>query len=459
MFARFNHDYKRVWSRPPINELLSLAWPMAVSWLSYSVMTLTDTWFVGKIGAGALAGVGLGGTMIFACACFSIGLLSGVKIMVSQAAGAKKSESNRRAYLGAGLVLASVLGAITLGIGELIADWIAGLAAGATGGFALDYLRIRLLVVPVLLVQIALREYRYGEGDSQSPMRAALLANAINIALDWLMIDLAGYGVTGAAWASVAACSVEMLFLLGIQLPHGLGLRSWNTSHVRNVLRVGLPNGIQFSLEIGSFAVLALLIAAMSEVEMAAHQIALQVIHFSFLPAYAVSEAVSVMTGQAVGADQDQLVVPVTRLGLKVTGLYTGAFTLIFALAGHWIARQFNSDSGVHLVATHLLWVAALFQVADGANMVLRGALKGTGDVRVPAMIGIVCAWALTPPTTWLLGSLAGLGALGGWLGLCLEIFLCAGLLWRRLVGTAWMSAAHESRSCLNGKMATVSSK
>ena len=117
------------------------------------------------------------------------------------------------------------------------------------------------------------------------------------------------------------------------------------------------------------------MVAALSESEMAAHQIALQVIHFSFMPAFAISEAASVLTGQAVGADRDDLVPKVAKAALSITSLYTGACTLVVAL-----------------------------------------------------------------------------GALGGWIGLCAEIFLGAGILWWRPQKKHWLSSAKRSRAQLQAK-------
>ena len=89
-------------------------------------------------------------------------------------------------------------------------------------------------------------------------------------------------------------------------------------------------------------------------------------------------------------------------------------------------------------VTVRLLRVAALFQVSDGANIVGRAVLRGVGDMRYAAIVGVVTAWLMTPPLTWLLGAHAHLGAVGGWLGLCGESVLGAALVWRRLRSGAW---------------------
>ncbi len=439
------------WTRSPFGELVRLAWPIAVSTLSYSAMTLVDTLFVGTLGKAALAGVGLGGTVAFGLVCLSIGLLRGVKVLVSQAVGAGQRDGSE-SYLGAGLLLAAALGALTVALGQLVAPLLHSITAGPEAGVAAEsYIRVRLLGTPVLLAYVALREARYGWGDSRTPMIAALIGNGLNIALDYVFIMRVGVGVAGAAWATVIAQAVEagVMVLAQRASGQGFGLRQVARRHIAAIARVGLPTGVQFVLEVGSFVLLAAMISALSDVEMAAHQIALQVVHVSFLPAFAVAEAASVMTGQAVGADRDDLVLPVARLAMNVGAIYTGACTVVIGLTASWIVAQFNADWEVAIAATHLLYVACVFQVADGANVIARGCLRGTGDVRAPAVIGIATAWVMVPPLTWLLGYQAGLGALGGWIGLCCEIIVGAGLMWWRLYWGHWRRAAAASREGL----------
>jgi MATE family multidrug resistance protein len=215
---------------------------------------------------------------------------------------------------------------------------------------------------------------------------------------------------------------------------------------VTELVRVGLPTGLQFTLEVGAFALLAALIAALSEVEMAAHQIALQVIHFSFLPAFAVGEAASVLAGQAVGADRDELVLVASKIALWLSTAYTALWSLALAFAAPLIVGGFRAGPEVAARAVQLLHVAAVFQMFDGANVVARAVLRGAGDVRYPAWVGVVSSWVCTPPLTWILGYRLGLGALGGWLGLLLEIVAGTLILWHRLARRGWVTAARDSR-------------
>ena len=437
------------WKDRPLTELRRISWPIAVSMLSYSVMTLVDTILVGHIGRAQLAGVGLAGIAAFLLLCFSIGMFRAANTLVAQAVGGNRPEE-ARATLGAVLAAAVGLGVLTLGAGQVVAELLHHFTATpAAGDAARTYMRIRMLGAPLALLFAGLREACYGRGESRAPMLASMFANLVNIALAYLFVFVLHRGVAGAATATVIAHGTEIGFLALSQAKGGFGLRSWRPRHLAAVFRVGLPLGVQFTLEVGSFALLSFLISRLSEVEMAAHQIALQIIHFSFMPAFAVGEGAAVLAGQAVGADRDDLVIRIARLATAATTIYTGACTVLLIVGAPLLVAGFTSDAAVVRSAVALLHIAAAFQVIDAANMVARGALRGAGDVRYPAVVGVLTSWVCTPPLCWLLGYRLGLGARGGWLGICLEVFVGAALMWWRLESRRWAGAAVAARARL----------
>lgn len=441
---------KLTWRAAPLAELLRLAWPICVSMLSYSAMTVADTLFVSELGSAALAGVGLAGTLAFSIVVFGIGLLRGVKVLVSQAVGAGRDE-RVDALAAAGLLIAMSMGVFVLIAGQLVVWVIPPLAASAAAGeYAADYLQVRLFATPALYVFCTTREASYGVGDSRSPMIASLVANLINVGLDYLFIIKLNYGPSGAAWATFVATFVEAGIVLSLRRAPGLMFLKEGVAWLREVLRVGLATGLQFAVEMGAFALLTILVAAMSETQMAAHQVALCVIHFAFLPVIAVGEAASVMSGQAVGAHRDELVLVIARLCLAVGAAYAFLCTLILVLWAPAITALFGDDLEVRETATLLLYVAAVFQIGDAFNISARSVLRGTGDVRIPAFIGVVVSWLALPPLTWFLGHYLGYGALGAWLGITCEIFVVAAILWWRLLRGGWQVSASESRAHLS---------
>ncbi|MEL6761829.1 MAG: MATE family efflux transporter [Myxococcota bacterium] len=434
------------WSTRPLPELLRLSWPITVSVLSYAVMTFVDTLFVGRLGSFALAGVGLAGTACFATLGFALGMLRATKVVVSQEYGAGR-ERTIGDHINSSIVLSTILAIAVVLASWVLAPWLGLLNETAEAAKAAEsYFRLRMLSAPALLAYGTLREARFGLGDSRYPMLASVSGNVVNVGLDYVFIVEWGWGVEGAAIATNAGHVVEAALLLGVHLRSRYARGAVRAHLMGPLIRLGLPLGLQFVLEIGAFALLAAMISRVSDLEMAAHQIALQVTHLGFLPAYAVGEAASVLIGQAVGADRDDLVRPVAHVGLKVVILYTAAAGLVMAIGGPSIATLFTGDAALIETVALLMLIAGVFQVADGANILARSALRGTGDVRWPAIVSVSIAWGCTPPLMWWLGYRLGWGAAGGWTGLLLELVVGASVLWWRVEHGGWRRAAVRSR-------------
>ncbi|MDX2088590.1 MAG: MATE family efflux transporter [Kofleriaceae bacterium] len=438
------------WSDRPGRELVRLAWPITISMVSFATMTLASTAFVAHLGAAELAGVGLAGVVGFTLVCFGIGLLRGAKTLVSQALGANRHDRIPE-LVGAAVGLALVLGVGALLLGQLVAPLLVHLSDSArAGGFAADYLSIRSLGAPLVLLYAALREARYGQGDSRSPMRASLAGNAVNIALDAVLILGLDWGVRGAAAATIFGNLTEVLVLAWPMRAQLFRVR-WQPLAVRAVWAQGVPNGLQFIMEVGSFLILTVIVARISAIDAAAHQLVLHLVNVSFLPAHALAEAAAVLVGQAVGAGKDQLVPMVAKRALMLGAAYSAVCCLVFAILGGTIVTAMTADGELAARATTLVHIGLAFLIADAANVIARGVLRGASDVRYAAIVGIATSWLTTPPLAWLLGKTAGLGVAGGWIGLALEIFAGASLFWLRVVRGGWRPAAAAARRAMAG--------
>jgi len=439
------------WSDRPGRALLRLAWPITISMVSFSAMTLASTAFVAQIGADELAGVGLAGVVGFTLVCFGIGLLRGAKTLVSQAVGANRQDKIPE-LMGAAVVLALGLGVMATLAGHVVAPLLAKLTASPRAGhFAAQYLAIRSLGAPLVLVYAALRESRYGVGDTRAPMRASLAGNAVNIALDIVLILVLHQGVRGAACATIAGNATE-LTMLAWPMRDQLRKLRWSGSAAREVWNQGVPNGLQFIMEVGSFLILTVLVARMSAVDAAAHQMVLHLVNVSFLPAHALAESAAVLVGQAVGAGRDMLVPKVARRALAIGAGYSTVVLIGYAFLGRSIATAMSAgDSALAERATLLVYVGLAFLVADAANVIARGVLRGASDVRYAAVVGIATSWLTTPPLTWLLGMHLGLGVVGGWIGLAVEIVAGASVFWLRVLRGGWRPAAAAARRAMAG--------
>jgi MATE family multidrug resistance protein len=221
---------------------------------------------------------------------------------------------------------------------------------------------------------------------------------------------------------------------------------------VREIWAQGAPNGAQFVMEVGSFLILTLLIASMSAIDGAAHQMVLHLVNVSFLPAHALAEAAAVLVGQAVGANRDALVARVARRTFAIGASYAAICAVLYAVLGGLITSALASgNAALASRAATLVHVSLAFLVADAANVIARGVLRGASDVRYAAIVGIATSWLTTPPLTWLLGVTLGLGAVGGWIGLAIEIVVGAGLFWLRVIRGGWRPAAAAARRSIAG--------
>jgi MATE family multidrug resistance protein len=282
-------------------------------------------------------------------------------------------------------------------------------------------------------------------------MRASLAGNAVNIALDATLIIGLGWGVKGAAVSTIFGNLTE-LAMLAWPMRSRIVLARATRQAVREVWGQGVPNGLQFVMEVGSFLILTLMVARMSATDGAAHQLVLHLVNVSFLPAHALAEAAAVLVGQAVGANRDHLVPRVARRALAIGAGYSSLCLLVYAVLGRTIATAMAAGDGpLADRATALVHVALAFLVADAANVIARGVLRGASDVRYAAVVGIITSWVTTPPLAYLFGVVLGLGVPGGWIGLAVEIVVGASLFWLRVVRGGWRPAAAAARRTMAG--------
>jgi multidrug resistance protein, MATE family len=437
------------WKLKPFPELVRLAWPITVSMLSFSIMTLIDTLFAGRLGATSVGAVGFGGVVTFTLLCFAIGLIQAAKVLVAQAVGAARRDKVA-GHIGAALVVAGVLGGVTMLVGQVVALCLPRLADGSAAvRLARGYVSLRVLGAPVVLAGFAIREVRCALGDSRTPMRTALVANVLHVPMNYALIFTLGLGVRGAAISTVLAQCIETALLVLVQRREGLGLRAWTRKDLEDLFRTGWPLGLERLFNVGSFAALVTLLARVSDTDLAAHQIANQLSFFAILPMMSVAEASAVLAGQAVGAGEDHLVRRIARIATATGAAYGALCAVVYLTLGHFLAATLTHDVSVQELAARLLRVAAAWQAFVAAYLVAAAVLRGAGDVRFATLTMVVVAWVVTPPLAALLAIGLHMGALGGWLALLAEWAAGAVVLCTRVHRSGFRRAAEESRARL----------
>lgn len=423
------------WQERPLAELLRLSWPSVLSLLSVSTMSLVDSVFLGHLGSVELAAGGLGGVSVFTVLSFGLALFGAAKVEVGLRYGAGDAQGVRRC-LGGLLRVAFVLGLISTVVGELAAFALPYLSADRqTGIMAGQYAAVRALSFPFALCSTALGGWLQAQGNSKTAMHSALLANIINVPLNYLMIFVWEWGIWGAAWSTVICRLIELLWLVrkqvhGVAPPapnappiqRGLHLNQGTLRDGYRSLRIGLPAGLERVLDMAAFAAVPILLSQLGPLHVAAHQIVLQIMMFSFLPLMAFNESVSLLISQALGAQAPRLVVAISRLGMGCALLYGLACSTLIVVATGPLVSMFTTDESLIVLGNSTLLIGAVLQLINSVYSFLKGILRGMSAFRYVAWVTVGCAWIITPPLTYVLGVRRGWGAEGAWMVLTFEV-------------------------------------
>jgi MATE family multidrug resistance protein len=418
------------------------------------VLGLVDTKLVSGLGAAALGGVGLAMVVMYLWYSIVFGILRGVKIRAAYAIGESRPADASR-YAHSGVLIGAAMGLVLFVVARDPEPLFRVLGADApVRAAAVEFFRAITWGAPATCALNALIQHRQAIGDARTPMIVGLAGNAFNALLGYSLIygrfGLPQLGVAGSGFATALTENLEFLWMGLLFLRDERGVERSALSFgaaCREVASLGVPTGLHFGAELLAFTMFTAILGSLGSQEIAAHQIALATIRASFLPGLAVGEAASVLIGRALGRRSLEDADRITNAALLTAMSFMAACGVVFGLFGRGLGRAFSDDEAVILIVRNLLLVAAVFQLLDAANIVLRSALRGAKDVRFVAIVGICIVWVCIPGSAFLFGKLAGLGALGGWLGFVAETTIAATVLYFRYRRGSWRQAYGPSRS------------
>jgi MATE family multidrug resistance protein len=430
-----------------LRELLGLAWPIAAGMLSETLLGLVDTKLVSGLGAAAIGGVGVATTLMYLNYSTIFGVMRAVKVRTAFATGEGRPADGVR-YATAGAMLGAAFGVLVWALARDVTPLLRLLHVDAQiSPYARDYLSSVTYGAPATCALAALINHRQAKGDGRSQMIVGVGGNVVNAFLSFGLIyghwGLPALGVSGSGYGTAVSEWLELVAMGALLARDARGERSTLPLRqaTREVLGIGVATGLHFGGEMLAFTAFTAILGSIGGADMAAHQIALMSIRTSFLPGIAVGEASCIMVGRALGARRLDLADHANRAALFTAVTFMAACGLVFGFFGAAIARAFTHDADVVRIATRLLLIAAFFQVLDAFNVVLRGSLRGAADVRVTAILGIAIIWTCVPTAAFLLGRLAGWGALGGWCGFLAETILATIVFGWRWSRGSWRAA------------------
>lgn len=430
---------------------LALAWPMILTNLAQSAPTTTDVVMLGWLGSQALAAGALGTNLYFAFLIFGIGLMTAVSPMVAREVGARRSSvRDVRRTVRQGLWSAV---AISLPVWAILWNGEAILLAlgqePALAESAGLYMRALQWALLPFLGYIVLRSFIAALERPMWGLWAGLAGTAVNALLAWSLIfgklGLPRLELVGAGIATTISCCV-MFGVLAIVVStdrkfrryHLFG-RLWRADwpRFRGLWRLGLPIAATLVFEVSIFNAAVFLMGLISSTSVAAHSIAIQIASIAFMVPLGFGQAVTVRVGLAYGARDREAI---ARAGWTAYVMGVGFMALTAALMilaprlmiGAFLDRSDAANHEVIELAVIFLAFAALFQLADGAQAVGSGMLRGLQDTRVPMLIAALGYWGVGLPLGVVLGFPFGLAGAGIWIGLASGLGVVAVLMTAR---------------------------
>jgi len=432
---------------------LSLSFPVILGLLGHTVVQLVDNIMVGQLGTTELAAVSLGNSFVFIAMSLGIGFSTAITPLVAQADG-KKDRDAAQGVLSHGVVLCTLLG-----ISLFLAVFSARKLMYSMGQppevveFAFPYLRwVAASLIPLIIFQ-AYKQFTDGLSKTRPAMYATVFSNILNVFLNYFLIF--GYGgfpkmgVEGAAIGTMIARTGAVVFILLFIQYHPLfkgyslriGFKKLKLSLFKKILSLGLPSALQMFFEVAFFTMAIWMSGILGKNAQAANQIALNLSAMTFMFAMGLGVVAMIRVGNQFGmkayADLRRIAISLFLL----IGLFDVVFCVVYLNFNDqlpWIyLENYGADTPVDTlevvsIAAGLLLVSGFFQITDGLQAVILGALRGIQDVNVPTALTFISYMIIGLPVSYYLGLRTPLGAVGIWLGLLTGLSTSALLLFLR---------------------------
>jgi MATE family multidrug resistance protein len=429
----------------------ALAWPLALGNLAQVGMGTTDVMMMGWLSPDTLAAGALGANLYFVALVFGIGLLNATSPMIARDVGRdpRAVDDVRRT------VWQGMWSAALVAIPFLLALWWTEpllLAMGQDAGLsALAGTYVHALQWALLPAwwYLVLRAFVSALERPVWPLLIGIAAVFVNAAANWcLMLGHCGcrpLGIAGSGLATLLSSSLMFMALAVVgcaarpfrryRLLSGALRPDW--SRFREFWRLGLPMAATASFEVTMFNAAVFLMGLIGKASLAAHSIAIQIAALTFMIPLGIGQAATVRVGRAFGARDREGIRRAGWAAFWLAFAFMAAMSLTMTVAPRLLISAFldTTDPGntrVVELATSFLLLAALFQVADGAQVVGAGMLRGLHDARAPMFFALIGYWGIGLPSGVVLAFPAGLGGTGIWIGLATGLGLVAVLMIRR---------------------------
>jgi MATE family multidrug resistance protein len=424
--------------------ILTLAVPVSLSNMGHIFVDLADNYFIGQLAerTPAQAAVSLAFGVYHFILVLLIGFSYGLTPLVATLA-AQKNESKIRSHLQHAFRI-NLLSAIGLFVLLLICSPLLNYAdrPEQVKEMASDFLHVIMLSMIPLSLFFTFKQFAEGMSDTRIAMFITIGANILNIVLNWILIfgkfGAPAMGMMGSCWATFISRSV-MAIAMFVYVRYHQRYRqfctkligsSWSWSTTKEQLRIGIPSGLMFTMEVAAFSWPAFFIP--STVELAAHRIALSLASMTYMVSSGLAAATTIRVGHFNGLGEVHNVRRAGQSGIIIAAFFMICAAVFFILFNTQLPSLFNSETTVVQIGAQLLLIAAAFQLFDGIQVTAQGALRGLQDTIIPGIIAFTAYWLVCLPVSYLLCIELDWGARGVWVGFVLGLLIASvGFLWR----------------------------
>lgn len=437
-------------------EVLSLGLPLILSMMSVTIQHFVDRIFLTWWSAEAVAGVTSAGFAIWVLTGLFNGTAEYATPFVSQYVGAKREER-----IGA-VVYQACYFAVLAGLAGWALSYFVTPFFDAVGHapsmrvHQIDYARIMLRGTFPVVLMVAFSTYFAGRGKTRVVLGVTVVATAVNVVLDWALIfgkfGFEAMGTVGAAYATIISQVIGALVYLALilrspeRMAHGFLNFRFEPKVFGRLLKLGVPSGLQPSLEILAFTLFMFVIGSVGVAPLAATSIAFNLNSLVFLPAVGLSYGVSTLVARYLGMQRPALADRAIKSGLVISQAYMlvcGSVYLLFPhilLAPYAVGADPATFPEVSAIATVLLRFVAFYSIFDMVNLVCAGGLKGAGDTRFPMLATVLISWFAMLLPTWWFCVRGGHGVYVAWIFATLYVVILGIVLFVRYRKGAWKS-------------------
>jgi MATE family multidrug resistance protein len=430
-----------------------LAYPIILGMLGHTLIGIVDNIMVGKLGATELAAVSLGNSFIFIAMSLGIGFSTAITPLIAEA-DSEKDEKKIRSTFHHGLLLCTILG-VALFIIIVLAKPIMLLMHQPIEVVEMAYPYIDWVafsLIPVIIYQ-GYKQFADGLSKTKYSMYAIFMANVVHIFFNYVLIYgiwiFPKLGILGAALGTVISRIMMVVFMHYI-LKYDKNIKKYfkdfsfkeiKKSVLKKIVNLGTPSAMQMLFEVSLFTAAIWISGSIGKTSQAANQIALTLATITFMFAMGLSVTAMIRISNQKGLNDYIKLVIVAKSIFLLALIIEIVFALFFVVFHNYLPPLFLDTENIHQaldnkevikIAAQLLLVAAVFQISDGIQVVVLGALRGLQDVKVPMYITFVAYWVIGFPISFYLGLYTELKATGIWIGLLAGLTVAAIFLYIR---------------------------